>query len=501
MKRTSLTTAVIAGIAGVAGISNMASAVYLNTDGLGQVLVYPYYTVNANNSTAITVVNTTNQGKAVKVRFLEAYDSREVLDFNLYMSQQDVWTGQVVPVGAGAGLFSTDNSCTVPPLPTSAATAQPFLTYAFDGSIDQGTDGGPTDVSRTLEGYVELIEMGTVTNTTNKSLAALTHNSAGVPANCAQLVGAWSTSPPGYWTSAPQTDISSPTGGLFGSGTIVNVGLGTVEGYNADAIDSFYLPGSLGQQTDPTSLDPSFASSTTATSYVFQNGSLATTSYSSSVDAVSSLFMSDFIYNQYITASSIGANTEWVVTFPTKRFYVDPWLVYGIPYSGQGLCKGAACPANAPFDILFGTDPQAAATSCSAVAVAFYNREEKTSSSGTGFSPSPNKRGTALCYETQVVTFNQGTKPSKVLGSNFVANINTSFTNGWASLQLYAAGTGFANHKLVSEGANTFYGQPVTGFEVDQFINGALAGGVLSNYTAAYRHKFHRLCNTGSTCS
>ena len=41
MKRTSLTTAVIAGIAGVAGISNMASAVYLNNDGLGSIRITP----------------------------------------------------------------------------------------------------------------------------------------------------------------------------------------------------------------------------------------------------------------------------------------------------------------------------------------------------------------------------------------------------------------------------------------------------------------------------
>lgn len=506
MKRTSLTTAVIASIAGVAGISNMASAVYLNTDGLGQVLIYPYYTVNANNSTAISVVNTTNQGKAIKVRFLEAYDSREVLDFNLYMSPQDVWTGQVVPVGAGAGIFSGDNSCTVPALPKTSATAQPFLTYAFDGEQDQGTDGGPTDVSRTLEGYIELIEMGTVTNTNNKSLAALTHGSGGVPANCAQLVGAWATSPPGYWTAGGGTpDLSAPSGGLFGSGTIVNVGLGTVEGYNADAVDSFWLPGSLPTHTDPTSLAPDLSSGGSATSYVFANGALATTSYSRSLDAVSSLFMSDFVYNQYITNSSIGASTEWVVTFPTKNYYVDIFKLSGgtINFSGAALCSLTACPiaADDPFDIVFGTDPVVPGSSCSSVGISFYDREEKTSSAGTGFSPVPNKRGNALCYESQVVTFNQGTKPSKILGSNLVANINTGFQAGWASLQLYNSSLAFAHHELESEGGNTFFGQPVTGFEVDQFINGNLGGGILSNYTAAYRHKFHRLCNTGSTCS
>ena len=46
MKRNSLTTAVVAGIAGVAGFAGLANAVDLNPDGLGQVLIYPYYTVN-----------------------------------------------------------------------------------------------------------------------------------------------------------------------------------------------------------------------------------------------------------------------------------------------------------------------------------------------------------------------------------------------------------------------------------------------------------------------
>ena len=95
MNKNSLTTAVIAGIAGVAGIANMASAVNLNPDGLGQVLLYPYYTVNAGQQTLLSVVNTAAVGKAVKVRFLEGYNSREVLDFNLFLSPFDVWTADV----------------------------------------------------------------------------------------------------------------------------------------------------------------------------------------------------------------------------------------------------------------------------------------------------------------------------------------------------------------------------------------------------------------------
>ena len=122
MKKNSLTTAVVAGIAGVAGFAGLANAVDLNPDGLGQVLIYPYYTVNKSQDSLFTVVNTDPvNGKAVKVRFLEGYNSREVLDFNLFLSPNDVWTGTVNRLGdddaAGAGVKTPDHSCTFPIFP------------------------------------------------------------------------------------------------------------------------------------------------------------------------------------------------------------------------------------------------------------------------------------------------------------------------------------------------------------------------------------------------
>ena len=493
MKRTSLTTAVIAGIAGVAGISNMASAVYLNNDGLGQVLIYPYYTVNAGNTTLLTVVNTTAAGKAVKVRFLEGYDSREVLDFNLYLSPHDVWTAGVVPVGTGAGVWTNDNSCTVPTVPSGgAANAYPFQTSAFDGGVT-ANDGGPTAPTRTLEGYVELIEMGTVTNTDNGSLSAITHKS-GVPADCSQVYDAWNG---GYWDNTAgcnsANDIAAPTGGLFGSGAIINVAQGTIAGYNADAIDQFYLTASASHHTPPGSLAPSIADGDSNTSYVFAPGplsstpSLVTTTYTYSIDAVSSLFIADAIYNEYWTSGGTAANSEWVVTFPTKRFYVDPSIV------GTTALK--------PFEVVF--SKANGGTSCAKIGLATYDREEKTPSGSINFSPAP-VYGNALCYEAQVVTFNQsGTGATAVLGSNLTTNINTGANNGWAQIDLYGKAT--AIHNLPASytvgSNNQFNGLPVTGFWVANLVNGNV-GGVLSNYSALFRHKLHRFCTAaGSTCS
>ena len=467
MKRTSLTTAVIAGIAGVAGISNMASAVYLNNDGLGQVLIYPYYTVNKGNSSIFTVVNTTAQGKAIKVRFLEAYDSREVLDFNLFMSPRDVWTAQVVPVGSGAGVFSNDNSCTVPTLPKTAATAYPFSTNAFSGA---NTDGGPTSVTRTLEGYAELIEMGTVTGA---SLVSITHV-AGIPP-CAKGISG--------------SDVTVPSGGLFGSGTIINVANGTVEAYNADAIDQFWAPAPVGHFTAAGSILPNLASGTSNTSYVFSPGpagttpTLATSTYAAPVDAVSSLFMADAIYNEYWTSGGATLSSEWVVTFPTKRFYVDSQIT--------GLAT-----AIRPFDVIFSSAN--GGTSCSTIGLSYTGREEEQAVISQGFSPPPPAApANALCYEAQVVTFNQSGGASAVLGSNLVDNITTGYNNGWATILFWDGTAGTANHYLgggTTGTANTFRGLPVTGFWVNQGINGNV-GGALANYTALYRHKSHRFCS------
>ena len=97
MKKNKLTTAVVAGIAGVAGFASVSNAVHINPEGLGQTLIYPYYSVNNGLNTTLSVVNTTDLTKAVKVRFLEGDNSIEVLDFNLYLSPYDVWVAGLVP--------------------------------------------------------------------------------------------------------------------------------------------------------------------------------------------------------------------------------------------------------------------------------------------------------------------------------------------------------------------------------------------------------------------
>src|SRR5258705_10776041 len=105
MKRT-LSVAIAAALGATA---LPAEAVILNPRGTGQALIYPYYTVN-HQQTLVSVINTTAHGKALKVRFREAYDGRDVANFNVYLGPYDSWVGAIFDTtgdGTGAAAIAT----------------------------------------------------------------------------------------------------------------------------------------------------------------------------------------------------------------------------------------------------------------------------------------------------------------------------------------------------------------------------------------------------------
>jgi hypothetical protein len=545
MKKNSLTTAVVAGIAGVAGLASVSNAVNLNPDGLGQVLIYPYYTVNAGNTTLLSVVNTTNEVKAVKVRFLEALNSREVLDFNLYLSPFDVWTGAVIPdsqdANSAARLVTADNSCTVPII---TATNARFRNDFYIGSRD---DDGPNDLARTREGHIEIIEMGVVVDdgdtqgtpfplpldatnltgvdelgpTNDDTFASDATHVDGEPDDCQSLVTSWAS---GTWHDDAAADIDEPTGGLFGAGSIVDVANGTNLSYNADAIDGFYtLPaGDFDPvlHTSPGSILPSLSqaqtSPTDADAIIFNNGALITLDFvQGRPDAVSSVYMHDQIFNEYNTAESTLAASEWVITFPTKRLHLESGSIARTrPFANDSddtVGDTGTTNGNIPGDpFLF--DPSGY---CEPISVAYYDREEgpEAPAAVVDFSPPPEVEQLALslCFEANVVTYNQqanleGPNPSsEVLGSRRVArNINLrtadgdDVTEGWIAM-----GLGDSDNYLLDgtdlTGAtprNQLFGLPVTGFWAANFVNSNAAPGQLANYSLLNKHRASRFARS-----
>jgi len=464
-KKTTLYTA-LAGI-GALGMAGTASAVHVNPDGLGQVLIYPYYTTQTSGvaqpfNSLLSVVNSTSSAKAVKVRFLEGKNSREVLDFNLYLSPRDVWVAGIVPTGltaaSGAGIYTPDKSCTTPVVSADATNPTPFVNFAYVG--DSGGDG----LDRTREGYVEIIEMGNVTGVT---AAAVTH-SAGVPACTGSALA----------DAVAQANTVLGNGGLFGGITLINVLSGEDVTADAVALEAFRTTGSPIWFAPGVTL-PDLTLANPPQAEIF-NGSTATTySFATGIDAVSAALMHNTLMNEYVLDATTKSGTDWVVTFPTKRFYV----------SGST--------ASPPFQ-----RPFSGGQACDDVAITTWDREERSITVLTGFSPPAPTSPVSLCYEANVVTF----KGSNVLGSANLkdltaATLPTGAQNGWALFDLTSSLSGSVTaHRLTSTApVATFNGLPVIGFMVETFNNGAIpltgVGNVQSAYGGNFVHKTTRLIN------
>ncbi|RFC32888.1 MAG: hypothetical protein DID92_2727745120 [Candidatus Nitrotoga sp. SPKER] len=157
-KRNSLTLAFAAAIGSIGIADTTSAAVHLSDNGQGQVLIYPYYTTRAGQDTYLSVLNTTALSKALKVRFYEGKNGRDVLNFNVYLSPYDIWTAAVVNTADGAKLVTADKSCTAPTIP---AGGKDFTNFAYSGAAIEGIrqsggDGETTSLDRTVKAILRL---------------------------------------------------------------------------------------------------------------------------------------------------------------------------------------------------------------------------------------------------------------------------------------------------------------------------------------------------------
>lgn len=581
------TNKLVAALAAVGAVSfaGFANAAAINPDGLGEVLLYPMYTVNGNNATLLSVVNTTTQGKVVKLRFREAKNSEDVRDFNIYLSAQDVWTGGVYRVnsegaldaaGDRAGVFTQDTSCTGPhkafwpynnATPTSPATmwGVPFTNSDYFHH-DNATRGSVVDqdFSRTLQGYFEVIEQATVpTSSTMYKYIDHRANADGKP-NCNGLhhylatsnvmaaAVTTSTTPttPGnsyldsagnyQWASHVGTlEAAKPSGGLFGSAALVNVGNGASTAYSATALNGFerqpeprvWAPGSehpslIDSATTSAAIITSEAALMVKTDEVVYSEGVA--SGAAAVDlrrliAATLPFYATNVQGEYFYSSDLAAATDWVLTFPNKRSYVtfagaaripvgtsigkqpgDAFADAGktIPPFAVNVAAGGGATVSAHWNPT-GTDASKY-QALVGVGAAEYDREERTTKSTTSdclFSPcDPGSQapGSAVRFESSVLAF--GPKgytgdSSGALGAKdphwLLDKLQTpGVGGGWLDLSFkdtrpvvakFAAGVHLRDGVVLQGSEVTFNGLPVMGFQVTS-LKSVGQGGVRDNY-------------------
>ena len=463
------------------GAAASAHAVNVDQDGHGSALLFPAYTAEAGNSTFVSLTNTTDAYKAVKVRFVEGMNSAEVLDFNLYLSPKDVWNGMVVKTADGAKLVSNDTSCISANKNGFPVAGMEFRNFEYSGKkIDAPT--GYQGLDRSRVGHIEVIDMGeisvdaffpTAATEAEKTKvaqlqAAILHDSNGVPGNCAVIHDAWNQG--GTWKSDPSFAIAPSTGGLYGIASVVNVKAGWASSYDALALANF---SNAQLHAEPGDVKPSLTQARkTAT---FKQGTTAESA--TGIDAVSAVLMKEQIQNDYMIGAGLNAQTDMIITFPTKRQYVN------------GTANSAGVRQHTkPFTAGWDTK---AAEACEAVDVTYFDTEEGSLVlSDEQISPRPPAgEGLTLCHETNVLHISG----SDLLGGEYVShslNLGAAFEQGWINFDFRDT------NRIITLNSGTtadpvdleIKGLPAIGFSTISTQNGDV-GGLLSNYAQTFNHK------------
>jgi hypothetical protein len=466
----------VLGVAAVVAMSasGAAHSVYLDSDGLGQALIFPYYTVRSVDGNAfntyLSVTNTATQAKVLRVRVREGRNGAEAIGFNLYLAPYDMWTAALVPDGGqGAKLISADASCTNPPLFSASAPGVREIAlndFQFSGALADGYSGG---LDRVREGYIEMIEMATLSGA---AAAAVTPGASGAPRDCASVQG----------TTVPLTGmLGPPGGGLAGGLTLINVNSGYDFTARAEALAS------LTTQPFYRNFDDAYpdfgAAEVTPSSFVTAGGSTYRLAWASGVEAVTSILMQTEVMNDYLLDASTQSRTDWILTFPTRRFQVRG--------SSRSLPFVAAC-----------EDLQYTQFDRQSLAVAY------DPCGGFDLCPTHGPPPQA-CYASSVVTFlNGAAHVGPVVGSQNAPSslsLSSTFQNGWADIRFTGAGATTAGlvsltsssrveagSGAVSSGAFRVLGLPMTGFMLRTFRNGNLtcgSGTCQGNYGSAFAHQ------------
>ncbi len=474
-------------------LSTTSQAVHISPRGVGQVLIYPYYTaqkfdptIGASLNTTYSIVNTTGDAKAVKVRFLEGHHSIQVLDFNIYLSAYDVWTGvtgakdNVWRPGNIGGAHATNETTCAPfidPIP-AVTDFRPFLIE----TLDDATAARATE--RTLDGHFIAMEMGTLSEA---DAALVDHGVTGVPTGCQQLEDRWRT-PDGAWLNGDAT-LGPVSGGLYGSASLLDVIEGYAVTYEAIALEDFWGDDLQGLHTRPGDLmAPSLADAAPLSrvikdqafdaSGVYDGGGYVLETHwpvGRGIDAVSALFMTPKVMNEYVFDYQRDAKTEWVITFPTKHHYVttEPTKPFSNLWNGTRSCD------NYEISVWDRAEQSLPFDRCDAV----YPVDTM---------PMPYRCQPIICSATNVVEFlRPGSAPndySQILGSRNLINIlgvDSPFAtaSGWATIR-------FKEPTMVLTGGEgtSFRGLPAVGFMLQRYTNGAAQPGLLAQYAAAFKH-------------
>lgn len=461
--------------------SAQVSAVFINPKGLGEAAIIPFYTVNNNLNTLVSFTNTTDNGKAIKITIRERLHGYAALSYNVYLNAFDTWTFVLVSTEStvsgyagqpSANHVTSDNSCA----PYLVNSGQQFLPFDLAD--------GPSDLSRTREGFIEIIEMGSIYPGTSAFTNSY-HGGVGVPANCSYFEQAWEEN--GLWHEASggnsQAELSPTSGGLMTEAQIIDVTEGISYSIPTIALDGFHANETI-VHVNPgdTSLSLDAAA---PVAQIIADSQIYQLQFNSGIDAVSAVLMSDKLIATYALDSIVVGKSEIIYTQPTRRFYVD----YNDnsaepPYNLNTVANNIDC----PFSYYGGVE----------ISQVLFDRESQyeiiDDCAGIDTCPPPRPKP-SICGTVFVQGIHMPTFPSHLPERPFITDSPNSVITMSPSVG-HATENGFSQNEfintrpLVGIDINTdntvgINGIPIIGVSLQRYTNAGAAEGLLAQYGGA----------------
>ena len=343
-------------------------------EGVGHILVVPYFTTQEGNVSLLNIVNTdTVNGKAVKLRYRGAANSDDIYDITVLLSPGDVWSANVSQANGVSTLVTNDKSCTLPANVNSA----------FSG----GRTKGGSD-AQTLEGYIEILNMadipaklatgatGALSTVDNPLYKAIKHVNgvapcSTVPSQLKDVVAAATTIADAATAATSLAGnewngrgFNYPSGGLMANWSIVNLSkagsfTGAATAIAATDGTSDRAIGNLVFSPQDNAFQPADAAAVTAGLHpafltadpllaggVYKDGSIAQPAIQASLydfpdlstpyvtnpatlgnaleqaEALSAALATKSVTNEYMTSASVGFATDWTFSMPARRYNV-----------------------------------------------------------------------------------------------------------------------------------------------------------------------------------
>ncbi len=431
-------------LASIWSLSTSLGAVELSRDNQGEVLIFPLFNTNNGWDSLISISAQSSFPNIFRVRIREGENGAQVNTFYVYNSPAENWRASISKRSNGEVVLTVaEGSCMV------------------TENLEFGGGGFEYPLGASI-GTIEVYSVGArLTFATRESIT-----------DCADIAERWRPLQP--WRNDPSDglhEISAPK--ISGEMNLVNVGEGLAAGYTATALDHF---NDQFAHTSPWDDSPHLGEAEPVATA--SNGVDVVPESGEGIDAVAMILGLDgqsTISNDVIVKDSIGARTDWVLSYPLdgyKNYRPFPVSIEG----SERQCEtfGLSTAQGEPFVELI--------VDAALAALESWGNGKHLGGEESLLDPSPLiEVAPAVCHSVNIISF-EG-KDSILIPLDAPNLIPLSGVTASDVSQL--------RWRLVEPVFPVMDGirRPVLGFRLTTFVNGTLGGGnVLANYAVLRPH-------------